>query len=106
MIDSSATHSFVPRYSFFRFLHIHSFVARTFALCRETGRQMVTEVTVNRMICVTDVYQGTLLFLGIEFPTDLISSFPFLKFGIMMLCFRWFLVRTIILSPLFSDMLF
>jgi len=78
MIDSSVTHSFVPRYIFFRFLHIHSFVARTFALCRETGRPMVTEVTVNRMIYVTDVYQVTLLFLGIEFPTDLISSFPFL----------------------------
>ncbi|KAL4579640.1 hypothetical protein LXL04_015795 [Taraxacum kok-saghyz] len=57
MIDSSVTHSFVPRYIFFRFLHIHSFVARTFALCRETGRPMVTEVTVNRMIYVTDVYQ-------------------------------------------------
>ena len=39
MIDSSTTHSFVSRYSFFRFLHIHSFVARTFALCRETDRQ-------------------------------------------------------------------
>ncbi|KAL4576392.1 hypothetical protein LXL04_012485 [Taraxacum kok-saghyz] len=58
MIDSNVTHSFVPRYIFFRFLHIHSFVARTFALCQETGRQMVTEVTVNRMIYVTDVYQS------------------------------------------------
>ena len=37
MIDSSVTHSFVPRYIFFRFLHIHSFVARTFALCRGIG---------------------------------------------------------------------
>ncbi|KAL4573027.1 hypothetical protein LXL04_019820 [Taraxacum kok-saghyz] len=59
MIDSSVT---------------HSFVARTFALCGE----MVTEVTVNRMIYVTDVYQVTLLFLGIEFSTDLISSFTLL----------------------------
>ena len=80
MIDSSVTHSFVPRYLFFRFLHIHSFVARTFALCRETGRPMGTEVTVNRMIYVTDVYQVTLLFLGIEIPTNLISSVPFLMF--------------------------
>ena len=53
MIDSNVTHSFVPRYLFFRFLYIHSFVARSFALCRETGRLMVTEVTVNRMIYVT-----------------------------------------------------
>ncbi|KAL4577671.1 hypothetical protein LXL04_013782 [Taraxacum kok-saghyz] len=30
------------------------------------------------MIYVTDVYQVTLLFLGIEFSTDLISPFPFL----------------------------
>ena len=59
---------------------IHSFVSHTFALCREIGRPMVTEVTVNRMIYVTDVYRVTLLFLGIEFPTDLISSVPFLKF--------------------------
>jgi hypothetical protein len=44
----------------------------------ETDRPMVTEVTVNRMIYVTDVYQVTLLFLGIEFSTDLISLFPFL----------------------------
>ena len=50
MFDSSVTHSFVPRNIFFRSLHIHSFVARTFALCRETGRPIVTEVTVNRMI--------------------------------------------------------
>ena len=78
MIDSSVTHSFIPRYLFFRFLHIHSFVARSFALCRETGRPMGTEVTVNRMIYVTDVYQVTLLFLGIEFSTEPISPFPFL----------------------------
>ena len=78
MIDSSATLSFISRYSFFRFSHIHSFVPRTFALCREIGRPMVTEVTINRMIYVTDVYQVTLLFLGIEIPIDLISSFHFL----------------------------
>ena len=78
MLDSSISHSFVPRYIFFHFLQIHSFVARTFALCGETGRPMVTEVTGNRMIYVTDVYQVTLLFLGIEFPTDLIFSFHFL----------------------------
>ena len=78
MIDSSATLSFVSRYSFFRFSHIHSSVPCTFALCREIGRPMVTEVTVNRMIYVTDVYRVTLLFLGIEFHTGLIPSVPFL----------------------------
>ena len=62
MFDSGATLSFVSRYLFFRFSHIHSFVPRTFALCREIGRPMVTEITVNRMIYVTDVYQVTLLF--------------------------------------------
>ena len=30
MIDSSTTHSFVSRHSFFCFSHIYSFVARTF----------------------------------------------------------------------------
>ena len=30
MIESGATHSFVSRYSFFYFSHIHSLVARTF----------------------------------------------------------------------------
>ena len=30
MIDSSTTHSFVSRYSFFCFSHIYSFVARIF----------------------------------------------------------------------------
>ena len=39
MIDSIVSHSFVPRYIFFRFLHIHSFVARTFAWCRKLTGQ-------------------------------------------------------------------
>ena len=85
MIDSSATHSFVSHYSFFCFsLLILPFLAHSFFCCShirvvsETDRPMVTEVTVNRMIYVTDVYQVTLLFLGIEFPADLISSFHFL----------------------------
>ncbi|KAL4573675.1 hypothetical protein LXL04_020489 [Taraxacum kok-saghyz] len=59
MIDSNVSHSFVPRYIFFRFLHIHSFVARTFALCQEIDRPMVTEVTVNRMIYVIDVIRAS-----------------------------------------------
>ncbi|KAL4567845.1 hypothetical protein LXL04_023441 [Taraxacum kok-saghyz] len=50
MIDSSVSHSFVPRYIFFRFSHIR--------VVSETDWPMVTEVTVNRMIYVTDVYQA------------------------------------------------
>ncbi|KAL4568026.1 hypothetical protein LXL04_023626 [Taraxacum kok-saghyz] len=50
MIDSSVTHSFVPRYSFFCCSHIR--------VVSENWQANGYRGTVNRMIYVTDVYQG------------------------------------------------
>ena len=89
MIDSSATHSFVSRYSFFCFSHIYSFVARTFInrLGRCAGklaRPMVTKVADNRMIYVTDVYRVTLEFPEFEFLLILFFPifFPFWNYDV------------------------
>ena len=83
----SATHSFVSRYSFFCFSHIHSFVARAF-ICQlgrcagKLARPMVTKVADNRIIYVTDVMPP--MFIGS------LSSFLRFKVESLMILFSPF----------------